>query len=131
MHNSQWTLLRQSLIQGGVPFWRVGRTIAEFQDHYFDLEAEALRAGLSPDEAATDAAARLGDMSRLADEYLGHAELTTWWGKSPALQLCAAGGTALWREQAGLAARWCFAAMTAALLTSTLLLVLHITIVGL
>jgi hypothetical protein len=131
MRNPQWKLLRQSLIQGGVPVWRVGRTIAEFQDHYFELEDEALRAGLNPDAAAADATARLGDISRLADEYLGHAELTTWWAKSPALQLCAAGGAALWQEQSGLAARWCFAAMTAAVFTATLLLVLHVTIVGL
>jgi hypothetical protein len=131
MRDSQWQLLKHSLIQGGVPIWRVGRTIAELQDHYYELEEEALRAGLSQDEAAADAASRLGDMSQLANDYLDHADLTTWWGKSQAVQLCAAGASDMWQEHSASAARWCFAVMTAALITTTMLLVLHVTIVGL
>ena len=46
MHSSQWNSLRSSLIQGGVPLWRAQRAIAELREHYLDLEAEALDAGL-------------------------------------------------------------------------------------
>lgn len=131
MRESQWQLLQRSLIKGGVPIWRVGRTVAELQDHYYELEDEALRAGLGPDEAAADAASRLGDMSQLADDYLDHAELTTWWGRSQVAQLSAAGAADMWQENSAIAARWCFAVISAALITSILLLVLHVAIVGL
>jgi hypothetical protein len=130
MRKSQWQLLHRSLLQGGVPFWRVGRTIAEFQDHYYELEAEALNAGLTREEAAADAATRFGDITLLADEYLGRAELTTWWGRLPVVQLCVIEGAVMWQEQSGVAARWCFAMLTAALLTTILMLALRLSIFG-
>jgi len=130
MHSSQWNSLRSSLIQGGVPLWRAQRAIAELREHYLDLEAEALDAGLTPADAATDAAIRLGNLPELASEYLGHAELTTWWGKSQVAQLCTASASTIWQEHSGFAARWCFAMLSGALVTFTLLLMLHITIVG-
>jgi hypothetical protein len=130
MHNSQWKLLRHLLIEGGVPFWRARRAITEFQDHYFDLHEEALNAGLEPAEAAADAAIRFGNVSCIADEYLQCEELTTWWGRLPALQLCVAEGMEVWQEQSANAARWCFAMLAAALLTSILMLVLQLSIFG-
>jgi len=130
MHKAQWQLLRLTLIKGGVPFWRVGRTVAEIQDHFEDLQDEARRAGLTPDKAAADAAERLGDVSRLADEYLQCNELTSWWARSPVMQLCLAGDGWISHPRSDIALRWSFAALAAAVFTSSLLLVLHLSIFG-
>jgi hypothetical protein len=130
MHDSQWQTLRASLLKGGVPFWRVGRVVTELQDHCRDLEEEAQSAGLTPEEAVDDAATRLGDMSGLANQYLSCVNLTTWWGRLSVVQVCVVGDTVMFQQQAGIALRWCSAAMGAALFTSCLLLVLHLTIFG-
>jgi hypothetical protein len=130
MHNSQWAGLRRLLVQGGVPFWRIGRTMAEFQDHYTELNAEALRAGLDPQEASVDAADRLGDLSLLADEYVRHAELTTWWGRVPVVQLCIAEGLCVWEQHSAVTMRWSLATMAAAVVTASMLLVLRLSIFG-
>ena len=130
MHKAQWQLLRLSLIKGGVPIWRVGRTVAEIQDHYEDLQEEARRAGLSPDQAAADAAARLGDVTALADRYLQCGDLTSGWARSSVVQLCIAGDGWMSHGRYDIAVRWGFAALAAAVFTSTLLLVLRVTIFG-
>jgi hypothetical protein len=130
MHNSQWAGLRRLLVQGGVPFWRIGRTMAEFQDHYAELNEEALRAGLDPQEASVDAADRLGEISWLANEYVQRTELTIWWGRVPAVQLCLADGLCLWEQHSAIMLRWSMATMAAAVVTASMLLVLRLSIFG-
>jgi hypothetical protein len=130
MHKAQWQLLRLSLIKGGVPIWRVGRTVAEIQDHYADLQDEARRAGLPADQAAADAAERLGDVSRLADQYLQCSDLTSRWARSSVVQLCIAGDGWISHGRYDIAVRWSCAALAAAVFTSSLLLILHLTIFG-
>jgi hypothetical protein len=130
MHNSQWKCLRRSLAQGGVPFWRIGRAVAEMQDHYADLVEEARDAGLNREEARRDAACRLGDLEQLAVVYTNQAELSGWSGRYAMAQVCVADGLEILGNQSGPAKRWLLSLLAAATLTTTFLFVLKITIFG-
>jgi hypothetical protein len=70
--------LSRDLIRGGIPAHRVCRIISELKDHHADLEQEALAAGYSPEEAAADARARLGDEKGIATDVLARPELKSW-----------------------------------------------------
>lgn len=129
MSEPDWRQLKRVLLQGGVQFRYVHRAVIELQDHYLELEAEALGAGYSAVEAATDASARLGDATVLATEILQHNELKAYW---PAVN---AGVAAVCDARQSIelnhsVVRWGQAAIAAALFTTSFLLVLKLLLLG-
>ena len=134
MHKSELRALKRSLIHGGVAHLFVTRTLAELQDHYEDLENEALHAGCSEVEAATEARARLGEGSVLADEILKRPELKSWafrWPWVPAvlrqlviLMSLATVPVAVIVGRGPVIVRWCVSTGLAVLLTGAMLLLM-------
>lgn len=82
MAEPNWQRLRKALLFGGIPFWRIERTIGELQDHLYELELEALRSGLSARDARREAANRLGDARQIERDLLARPELRGWWSGS-------------------------------------------------
>jgi hypothetical protein len=81
--------LRVELLRGGIAPYYVNRTLLELREHYADLEADALRAGLSPQEAAAEALAALGSEESIAGAVLARRELKVWSSRCPrAAGLC-------------------------------------------
>lgn len=64
------------------------RLDAELQDHYVDLEREALAAEKSVAEASEEAWLRLGDDDAIAAEFLTHTELKLWIYRWPIALYC-------------------------------------------
>ena len=64
------------------------RLDAELQDHYVDLEREALAAERSAAEASEEAQLRLGDDDAIAAEFLAHTELKLWIYRWPIALYC-------------------------------------------
>lgn len=67
--------LRNTLLQGGVAYKHVRRFIAELKDHYEDLEKDALKNGISKQDARDLADNRLGEPEFLVNEMLARSEL--------------------------------------------------------
>lgn len=70
--------LIQRLNEAGIAPRFVIRLGRELQDHFADLEEEALRAHKSPGEAATEALRRLGNEQTIAREFFSRPELLGW-----------------------------------------------------
>jgi protein TonB len=64
------------------------RLDAELQDHYVDLQREALAAEKSAVEASAEARLRLGDDDAIATEFLAHTELKLWIYRWPIVLYC-------------------------------------------
>ncbi len=122
MDKQQQQVMANALRAGGMPAWRVTRTIDELMDHYQDIHDEALAAGLSPAEARDEAAQRVGELNTLAEHFLVHNELCDW----PVL---AGIGHHDYVAESALFRRWCSAVCCSAIATGGLLLVLHLIIV--
>ena len=135
MHKADLRRLQRTLIRGGVAPVFISRTLAELRDHCQDLEADALRAGCSVEEARSEARNRLGEHSVIAAEILRRPELKVWafrwpWGPLvlrrfvvfvaistvPAMAIVGRGS---------LIARWCISTGLAALLTGGLFLLMQ------
>ena len=76
--DSEISALLDGLLEAGVSPRYVSRLAAELEDHYEDLEAEALRFGVPPDEASADAKRRLGAAPAIASEFAKRPELRSW-----------------------------------------------------
>lgn len=78
MPDTQFEALKLELLKGGVSPIYVARTILELEEHYADLERDALDMGLSPADAARAARAAIGDEQALAAAILARPELLEW-----------------------------------------------------
>jgi hypothetical protein len=70
--------LKTRLLRGGVAPKHVRRTLRELRHHYEDLEHRGLAEGLSAEDAAAQAAERLGDQHLIIEEALARPELRSW-----------------------------------------------------
>lgn len=75
--------LRRAMLRGGVAPRYVRRTVAELQQHFQDLEQQALASGADQDEARRQARRRLGDENTLLDSILSRHELKSWSARYP------------------------------------------------
>jgi protein TonB len=76
--NPEIDALLAELLDSGVSPRYISRLASELDDHYADLEAEARRLGVPPDEAAGDAMLRLGRCAAIAREFELRPELKSW-----------------------------------------------------
>ncbi len=133
-HLAELKALRRELIRGGVSSALVTRTLAELYDHYEDLEAEALEAGCTAEEASSEAIGRLGSGRALAQEVLRYPEFKSWafrwpWVPTVLRQLVILTSLAsvpvfVVVSRGPVIARWCVSAGLATLVTASLLLLL-------
>jgi len=132
MSKPRFERLKLALLEGGVASRYVQRTILELQDHYTDIENEAIAAGLSARDAAAQARAALGSNKSIASAVIAHTELRDWTHRWPRaaryaraavllvvlpvapLLYCACRGPSI--------ARWSISASLALLVTGSLLL---------
>jgi len=77
--------LRTQLLESGVLPGHVARLVSELSDHYDDLEADAMRDGLSREAARKRAAARMGDTTLIVEHVLCEPELKCWFYRYPRL----------------------------------------------
>lgn len=75
--------LADRLLSNGVSPGYVKRTITELQEHYSDLHDEALKRGLSSEDAKKEALSRLGKEDDLAAEVLTKPALRSWASRWP------------------------------------------------
>jgi len=122
MDKQQQQSMARALRQGGMPAWRVERTVGELMDHYQDIHEEALAAGLSADEARVEANRRVGELHALAEHFLLNDELCDW-------PLLAGIENHAFVAQSALLKRWSMAVCCSAIGTGGLLLALHLIIV--
>ena len=78
MPDTQFEALKLELLKGGVAPVYVARTILELEEHYADLERDALDLGLSMNDAARAARTAIGDERALAAVILARPELLEW-----------------------------------------------------
>lgn len=83
MRNPYFRGLRRRLLRGGMAPRHVDRTVKELRHHFDDLEQRALSAGMSPSDAAGQAAERLGDRELIIEEVLARPELKSWADRWP------------------------------------------------
>ncbi len=83
MSKPRFERLKRALLDGGVAGRYVQRTVLELQDHYTDIENEALAAGLSAHDAARQARAALGSEKSIAAVVIAHTELRDWTHRWP------------------------------------------------
>jgi len=80
--------LRMLLLQRGVSPFYARRTVNELEDHYEDLECDALAAGLAPSDAAEVARVQLGCAEAIAAAVLAHRELLDFDHRWPRVAGC-------------------------------------------
>ncbi len=78
MSKPRFDWLKLALLERGVASRYVQRTVLELQDHYTDIENEAIAAGLSAHDAAAQARAALGSDKTIASVVIAHTELQDW-----------------------------------------------------
>jgi hypothetical protein len=88
MPSSQFESLRLELLKGGVAPVYVERTILELEEHFEDLEDDALAAGQSAEEAASNARTALGEQHTIAAAVLSRTELLEWSTRWPRVAFC-------------------------------------------
>lgn len=134
MRRRELERLRIDLKRGGVSRRYVNRTLEELEDHYADLEADALAAGCTAEQAARRARESLGTGTSIAAAVLARSELKGFGAHWPRTARCVRSACALAAWPAApvgyLAARgpdvarWSISAGLSLLLTSGLLLTL-------
>jgi hypothetical protein len=88
MPDLEFEALRLELRKCGVVPVYVERTIVELGEHYADLEAAALAAGQSAEEAARTARTALGSERAIAAAILARRELLTFSARWPRVANC-------------------------------------------
>jgi hypothetical protein len=78
MPDTRFEALKLELLRGGVAPVYVARTILELEEHYADLERDALDFGLCASDAARAARTAIGDEHALAAVILARPELLEW-----------------------------------------------------
>ena len=127
--------LQRSLLESGIAPRCVRRIVVEVREHYEDARQEALGHGLTPDEASAEARARLGSEASIVSAASARPELLCWAHRWPRttrwLTACAmvvvlpVVPVAYCVYQGPTIVRWGVSASLAALLTGTMLLLLH------
>jgi hypothetical protein len=88
MPSAQFESLRLELLRGGVAPVYVERTLLELEEHYADLQSDALAAGFAAEEAARSALTALGSERAIAAAVLSRPELLEWSTRWPRVALC-------------------------------------------
>ena len=88
MCDERFESLRLELLRSGVAPLYVERTVLELGEHYADLEASALAAGDSAEEAARAARVALGTECEIAAAILARPELLTFSTRWPRVAHC-------------------------------------------
>jgi len=88
MPDGRFEALKLALQKGGVAPVYIERTLLELEEHYADLEADALASGLSRDEAERAAHAALGTEHVIAAAVLERPELREWSLRYPRFAHC-------------------------------------------
>ena len=124
MPDGRFEALKLELQKGGVAPVYIERTLLELEEHYTDLEQDALAAGLSRDEARHAAHAALGAERVIAAAVLARPELREWSSRHPRLADCVRSATTIGLipgmpvmfciEQRAELTRWAAAVMAAA-----------------
>jgi hypothetical protein len=86
--SEQFAALRRELLRCGVSPLYVERTILELNEHYEDLQNDALASGMSGEDAARTALARLGSEEVIAAAVMARPELLSWSRRWPTVALC-------------------------------------------
>ena len=84
-----------ALQKGGVAPVYIDRTLLELEEHYADLEQDALAAGLSREEAAHTAHTALGTEPVIAAAVLARPELREWSVRYPRFASCVRSATTI------------------------------------
>jgi hypothetical protein len=95
MPDTRFEGLRLMLQKGGVAPVYIARTLLELEEHYTDLEQDALAAGLSHEEAARAARAAIGDERSIAEAILARPELLDWTVRHPRAASCLRSATTI------------------------------------
>ena len=95
MRESRFEALKLELLQGGVAPVYIARTLLELEEHYTDLEQDALATGLSREEAERAALAALGSERQIAAAVLARPELRAWSVRYPRFAYCVRSATTI------------------------------------
>jgi hypothetical protein len=95
MPESRFEALKLELQKGGVAPVYIERTLLELEEHYTDLEQDALAAGLTREEAELAARAALGSEHTIAAAVLSHPELREWSLRYPRFACCVRSATVI------------------------------------
>jgi hypothetical protein len=95
MADNRFEALKLTLQKGGVAPVYIDRTLLELEEHYADLEQDAIAAGLSRDEAARVAHAALGTERAIAEAVLARRELLEWSLRYPRVASCVRSATTI------------------------------------
>jgi hypothetical protein len=116
----------------------VDRAVAELRDHFDDIESEAADSGLSREAAVTRATERVGAIDAIAREYVGRPEMRCWFYRYPQLaRLVLPVAYALMLpalpihagiKHAPSMGKWCASLLLGGVVTTSMLLFLHLTI---
>jgi hypothetical protein len=88
MPDTRFEALKLELLKGGVAPVYVARTLLELEEHFRDLELDALERGLCASDAAAAARAALGEDRALAAAVLARHELLEWRVRWPRVACC-------------------------------------------
>lgn len=83
MPRPDFNWMRDEMLRKGVSVNVVSRTVAELDEHYSDLESEALKSGMTHIDAAAFAALHLGKPEVLVSEVAQRIELRSWVFRHP------------------------------------------------
>lgn len=78
MRENRFDRLRNELLESGIARRHVRRIVAELNDHFEDLVAEAKERGLAPGNANEFALRRIGNQQKIAQQMLSVPELRAW-----------------------------------------------------
>jgi hypothetical protein len=95
MRESRFEALKLELLEGGVAPVYIARTLLELEEHYTDLQQDALAAGLSREEAERAALAALGSERQIAAAVLSRPELREWSVRYPRVAYCVRSATTI------------------------------------
>ncbi len=138
MHDREFRILEERLIDAGIAPKRVQRTVNEMRDHYDDLVEAAIEAGMGREAAHERALQRLGEVDDIVSEMAAHPELKSWASRYPRTAIvvyplaCLAVLPALpvyaGVANASLLMRWGASLVAAGLVTAGMLLILQLSI---
>ncbi len=138
MPNPDFDKLHDRLLRSGVAPRHVARAISELRDHVEDIYREAIENGVSREAAMVQASERIGVIESIAQQYRSKPELKCWVYRHPRMarvvlpiacvMILPAIPFYAGVENAPLLARWCACLLLSALVTATMLLVMHLSI---
>ncbi len=138
MPNPDFDELRDRLLRSGVAPRHVIRAISELRDHFEDIESEATEHGVPRKAAMVQASKRIGAIESIAQQYLSKPELKCWVYRHPRMarvilpiayvMILPAIPIHAGIENAPFIARWCAILLLSAIVTATMLLVMHMSI---